>query len=162
MKWIICKIKGHVFDGKTYIVPLSEWMTLTTNKIQEMHVAGDVRLNRCERCDRYFAKENNAILVLKGSPTIVATPDGRCFINGSGNPLLASGGTGDVLAGLIGGLLCQGCAPDVAAVLAVFLHGFTADRLADEAGDSGILASELLLEIPLTRHLLINRSEELC
>ncbi len=109
-----------------------------------------------------FAAEYNVILVLKGAPTIIATPDGRSFINGSGNPLLASGGTGDVLAGLIGGLLCQGCAPDVAAVLAVFLHGSAADRLADETGNSGILASELLREIPFTRHLLTNRSEELC
>ncbi len=109
-----------------------------------------------------FAEEYNVILVLKGAPTIIATPDGRNFINGSGNSLLASGGTGDVLAGLIGGLLCQGCAPDVAAVLAVFLHGGAADRLADETGNSGILASELLREIPFTRHLLTNRSEELC
>ena len=110
----------------------------------------------------HFAKEYNVILVLKGAPTLVATPDGRIFVNGSGNPLLASGGTGDVLAGLIGGLLCQDCAPDAASVLAVFLHGSTADRLADESGNSGVLASELLRGIPLTRHLLTNRSEELC
>lgn len=109
-----------------------------------------------------FARDYNVILVLKGAPTVVATPDGRTFINGSGNPLLASGGTGDVLAGLIGGLLCQGCAPDAAAVLAVFLHGYTADRLAEENGNSGILASELLQEFPFTRHLIANRSEELC
>ena len=109
-----------------------------------------------------FAREYNVILVLKGAPTIIATPDGRIFINGSGNPLLATGGTGDVLAGLIGGFLCQGCAPDVAAVLAVFLHGFTADRLAEETGDSGILATELLQEIPFTRHLLANGSDESC
>lgn len=106
-----------------------------------------------------FAREYKVVLVLKGAPTVVATPDGRAFVNGSGNPLLASGGTGDVLAGLIGGLICQGCASDVAAVLAVFLHGASADRLAEENGNAGILASELLREIPLTRYLLESGSE---
>jgi NAD(P)H-hydrate epimerase len=109
-----------------------------------------------------FASKYGVILILKGAPTVIATPDGKIFINGSGNSLLATGGTGDVLAGLIGGFLCQGCAPDVSAVLAVFLHGAAADRLADLKGDAGILASELLREIPMTRHLLANRSEELC
>ncbi len=107
-----------------------------------------------------FAREYNVILVLKGAPTVIATPDGKIFINGSGNPLLASGGTGDVLAGLIGGFLCQGCPPDVATVLAVFLHGAAADRLAEANGDAGVLASELLEIIPITRKLLTNRSEE--
>lgn len=109
-----------------------------------------------------FSRENNVILILKGAPTVVAIPDGRIFINGSGNPLLASGGTGDVLAGMIGGFLCQGCTPDVAAVLAVFLHGYAADRLAEKNGDAGILATDLLREIPFTRHLLANGSDELC
>ncbi len=109
-----------------------------------------------------FARDYGVVLLLKGAPTVIATPEGKIFINGSGNPLLASGGTGDVLAGLIGGLLCQGCAPDVAAVLATFLHGAAADRLAEENGESGILASELLKMIPVTKHLLIQGSEEIC
>jgi NAD(P)H-hydrate epimerase len=109
-----------------------------------------------------FAREYDVVLVLKGAPTVIALPDGRIFINGSGNPLLATGGTGDVLAGLIGGLLCQGCRPDAAAVLAVFLHGDAADRLAVENGDAGMLASDLLREIPITRHLLADRREETC
>lgn len=143
-------------DGVTILTPHPGEMA----RLLDCPVA-DIEENRLSVATD-FARENNVVLVLKGAPTIVATPDGRIFINGSGNPVLASGGTGDVLAGLIGGLLCQGCAPDVAAVLAVFLQGAAADRLAEENGDAGILASELLREIPYTRHLLANGSEEIC
>ena len=73
------------------------------------------------------AKELNAIVVLKGHRTIVAAPDGRVFINTSGTPALATGGSGDVLCGVIAAFLCQ-CDNPVAAVrLAVFVHGLAAE-----------------------------------
>jgi NAD(P)H-hydrate epimerase len=143
-------------DGLTILTPHPGEMARLLNC-----TVAEVESNRLEVAAD-FAREYDVVLVLKGAPTLIALPDGRIFINGSGNPLLASGGTGDVLAGLIGGLLCQGCQPDAAAVLAVFLHGAAADRLAVDNGDAGILASDLLRKIPITRHLLADRREELC
>jgi hydroxyethylthiazole kinase-like uncharacterized protein yjeF len=95
-----------------------------------------------------FSREHGVILVLKGARTLVATPEGRLAVNGSGNPSLASGGTGDVLTGLIAGFLAQGLAPFQAACLGVYCHGAAADRLAPRYGDRGLLATDLLPEIP--------------
>jgi NAD(P)H-hydrate epimerase len=100
---------------------------------------------------REFAARYRVVLVLKGARTVTAFPDGRLRLNGSGNPGLASGGMGDVLTGLIGGLLAQGLSPEDAAVLGVFLHGLAADRLAQSLGDAGMTASDLLRELPAAR-----------
>lgn len=100
---------------------------------------------------RDFARRHNVVLVLKGARTVTALADGRVWINASGNPGLASGGMGDVLTGLIGGLLAQGLAPADAAVLGTYLHGRAADRLAERLGDAGLIATDLLREIPATR-----------
>jgi len=98
-----------------------------------------------------FARRFGVVLVLKGAGTVTALPDGRLFINSSGNPGLASGGMGDVLTGLVGSLLAQGLAAAEAARLAVFWHGFAADRLARTLGTAGLLAGDLLREIPSAR-----------
>ncbi len=79
-----------------------------------------------------FAQKYNVILVLKGVPTVVATPDGRSFINSTGNSGLASGGSGDVLTGLIGGFLAQGIKPEYAALCGVYIHGLAADIAVSE------------------------------
>lgn len=96
-----------------------------------------------------------SVVVLKGSGTLVATPDGRLVRNSTGGPLLATGGTGDVLAGLLGALLVQGLAPFDAARCAVWLHGAAGDRLARRIGDAGLLASELADELPPIRRALL-------
>lgn len=100
---------------------------------------------------REFAHRHRVVLVLKGARTVIALPDGRVRLNGSGNPGLASGGMGDVLTGLIGGLLAQGLSPGDAAVLGVYLHGRAADRLQSTQGNAGMLATDLLRELPATR-----------
>ena len=100
---------------------------------------------------RDFACRYQVVLVLKGARTVIALPDGRIRVNGSGNPGLASGGMGDVLTGLIGGLLAQGLSPADAAVLGTFLHGRAADRLSRTQGDAGLLATDLVRELPATR-----------
>ena len=87
-------------------------------------------------------------LVLKGAATVIAAPDGRLAINATGNPGMAAGGMGDVLTGLIGGLLAQGVAPWEASCLAVYVHGLAADRLVRAGYPFGFLASELAAEIP--------------
>ncbi len=90
-----------------------------------------------------------ATVVLKGAHTVVADPDGRVLINPTGNPGLATGGTGDVLAGLIAGLLAQGLTPVQAAAAGVYAHGWAADRLAAARGMAGLIAGDLLDELPL-------------
>ena len=97
---------------------------------------------------RRFAAEWNVMLVLKGANTLVAHPDGRVAISPFANPGLAAGGTGDVLAGIVTGLLAQGVEPFDAASLGVYLHGRTAEHLSRELGDAGMLASDLLPMIP--------------
>jgi hydroxyethylthiazole kinase-like uncharacterized protein yjeF len=99
---------------------------------------------------RKAAAAYDAVVVLKGARTIVAAPDGRAWINLSGNPGLAAGGTGDVLAGMVGSLLAQRYAPEDAATLGVFLHGHAADRIAARQGAIGLVASDLPAELPST------------
>ena len=108
-----------------------------------------------------LASHFKACVVLKGCGSVIATPDGRWFINTSGNAGLASGGTGDVLTGMCVALLAQGWTIEAAALGAVWLHGAAADSLA-ESGDGpiGIAASELIVpakrllnQLCITRHL---------
>lgn len=95
-----------------------------------------------------LADTYQVICVLKGAGSICAHPDGTCFMNSSGNPALASGGTGDVLTGVIASLVAQGISPFDAAKLSVFVHGLAADHLlAEGTGPRGLTASELLPEI---------------
>ncbi|MDG2304707.1 MAG: NAD(P)H-hydrate dehydratase [Candidatus Binatia bacterium] len=98
-----------------------------------------------------LAKRTGAVVVLKGSGTLVAAPDGRVGVNLNGGPILGTAGTGDVLAGLIGSLLGQGVDAFDAARLGVFLHGLAGDRLARRFGSAGLLASELADELPPAR-----------
>ena len=100
------------------------------------------------------AAEFGQVVVLKGARTVVAAPDGRAAVAPFENPALATAGTGDVLAGVIGGLLAQGVAPFEAACLGVYLHGAAAARLSERLGDAGLIASDLPPEIPLVRHAL--------
>ena len=95
------------------------------------------------------ARDWRAVVVLKGAGTLVAAPDGRLFEDRHQVPALASGGTGDVLGGLIAGLLAQGAEPFEAAVAGVHVHAEAGERLQGRLGPSGVLASELLPEIPL-------------
>ena len=95
------------------------------------------------------AEEWGAVVVLKGAHTVVAAPGGRVSVDPHEVPALASGGTGDVLAGVIGGLLAQGCEPFTAAVTGVYVHASAGRAVSEHLGDSGLLASDLLLEIPL-------------
>jgi hydroxyethylthiazole kinase-like uncharacterized protein yjeF len=88
--------------------------------------AGDINADRVG-VSRRFATEKKVVLVLKGASTVVAAPDGRVFVNPTGNSGLAKGGTGDILSGLVVGLMAQGMSPLDAACAGVFLHGLAAD-----------------------------------
>src|SRR5438270_1052448 len=95
-----------------------------------------------------FAKAWNKVVVLKGAGTVIAAPDGRVTLNPVSTAALASGGTGDVLAGLIGGLMAQKLPPFEAAVTGVHLHGLAGMDLEASLGQAGVLASDLLPQIP--------------
>ncbi len=97
---------------------------------------------------RRFAQDHGVHLVLKGARSIIAHPDGQIYINPTGNPGMASGGMGDVLTGIIGGLIAQGYDADAAARIGTFLHGAAADRLSRNGRPIGFLASEVMNQIP--------------
>jgi NAD(P)H-hydrate epimerase len=97
---------------------------------------------------RDFASEHQVFLVLKGARTIIADPEGGIIVNPTGNPGMASGGMGDVLTGMIAGLLVQGYSPLDASQLAVYIHGASADSLAKTKGPIGYLASDIIKMLP--------------
>ena len=99
---------------------------------------------------RRFAAEWHQTIVLKGAFTVIATTDGRCRISPFANPGLASAGTGDVLAGVIAGLVAQGLSPFDAASLGVYLHGEAGEMIRNMLGDAGMIASDLLPALPVT------------
>ena len=99
---------------------------------------------------RAFANDQRCYLVLKGARTVLATPDGKVFINPTGNPGMASGGMGDVLAGILAALLGQRLSAEDAMKLGVYLHGFAGDRIAAERGQIGMIASDLIEALPDT------------
>ncbi len=104
---------------------------------------------------REFSTQHNLLLVLKGAPTVIAAPDSRVFINPTGNSGLGSGGTGDVLTGLIAGLVAQGASPLNAAISAVFIHGLAADIGAYQLTEYSLAAGDLLSLIPMAMHQLL-------
>ena len=98
------------------------------------------------------ARVCNCVVVLKGHQTLVAEPDGRVHVNPTGNPGMASGGMGDVLAGLCGSFLARDADPLDAACAAVYIHGFAGDLLLRDMGDTGLTASDLAERIPHAIH----------
>ncbi|WP_020620224.1 bifunctional ADP-dependent NAD(P)H-hydrate dehydratase/NAD(P)H-hydrate epimerase [Paenibacillus daejeonensis] len=97
---------------------------------------------------RHYATTNGVIVVLKGARTVCADPSGQVYVNPTGNPGMATGGTGDVLAGIIGGLLAQGHSAMAAAVLGVYLHGAAGDAAAGRRQSPGsIIAGDLIAEL---------------
>jgi NAD(P)H-hydrate epimerase len=104
-------------------------------------VAG--RLGFAERA----ATETASVVLLKGHGSLVTSPAGDIFFNPTGNPMMASGGSGDVLTGLLGALLAQGVEPLTATQLAAYLHGLAGDLAAQTAG-AAIAAGDLVSHLP--------------
>lgn len=109
--------------------------------------AADVQSRR-EEAARGFSAGHGVVLVLKGAGTLVAAPDGRLYRNATGNPGMAKGGSGDVLAGMIASFAAQGIAPYDAAVGAVYLHGLAGDRCAARKSQSAMLPTDLIGMLP--------------
>jgi NAD(P)H-hydrate epimerase len=97
---------------------------------------------------RRFARERGVFVVLKGARTVIARPDGLVAICPTGNPGMATAGTGDVLTGMIVGLLAQGVPAWDAACAATYFHGSAGDLASQHFGQAGMLASDLIAQIP--------------
>ncbi|MDD8027341.1 MAG: NAD(P)H-hydrate dehydratase, partial [Acidobacteriota bacterium] len=95
-----------------------------------------------------FAREHNVILVLKGHHTLIAAPDGRVFINPTGNPGMATGGSGDVLSGMIGSLMVQSKDIPAAVRAAVYAHGLSGDLAAAKLGERSLIAGDIIRFLP--------------
>ncbi len=146
-------------DGLNNLSALEHWWTLLpTGTVITPHpgemgrLCGGLKvsggdIDRLELA-RTKAQEWQVTLVLKGACTLVTNSDGRMRINWNANPALATAGTGDVLAGMIAGFLAQGLAPFAAASAGVYLHTAAADNVSAEIGHAGLLASDLLPQIP--------------
>jgi NAD(P)H-hydrate epimerase len=97
---------------------------------------------------RRLADLTGAMVVLKGHRTVIASPGGGASINSTGNPGMATAGSGDVLTGIVGALLARGVAPRDACRVAVFAHGDAGDRAAERKGQEGMIAADLLDRLP--------------
>ena len=118
---------------------------LTPHPKEFQRLVGDSK-NEYERLEkgREFAKKHQVIICLKGANTAVILPNGNIHFNSTGNPGMATGGTGDVLTGIITGLLAQGYEPEKAAILSVYEHGLAGDRAASKKGQSALIASDVI------------------
>jgi NAD(P)H-hydrate epimerase len=97
---------------------------------------------------RGFARQRGLTLVLKGAPAVVALADGRALVNPTGNPGMATAGAGDVLTGLIAGLMAQGLRGEEAACAGVYLHGAAGDRARARRGEWGMKAGDISQAVP--------------
>jgi len=136
------RITGRV-SGATILTPhpgeMSRLTGQSTAEIQKDRVA----------CARSFATSHQVTLILKGQRTLIAFPDGRLWINPTGTPALGTGGTGDILTGLIAGLVAQfpnDC--DRATAAAVYLHGLAGEMGAQTLGEKSLIATDLLTFFP--------------
>jgi NAD(P)H-hydrate epimerase len=95
-----------------------------------------------------FSQKSGVHVILKGAPTVIAEPGGEVFINPTGNPGMATAGTGDVLTGMVASFLGQGLSPTEASILAVYMHGLAGDMAASELGQHSVLASDITDALP--------------
>ncbi len=109
------------------------------------HNSDEERLKKAMEKSQYYG----VIIVLKGHHTAVVRPDGRVYFNSTGNPGMATAGAGDVLTGVISGLLAQGYKPELSASMGVFIHGKAGDLAAAEKGEYGLVASDIIGKLPI-------------
>ncbi|MBQ6052849.1 MAG: NAD(P)H-hydrate dehydratase [Clostridia bacterium] len=155
VKKVLSQSKPAVIDAdaitwlskhKKYLIKKRCETVLTPHEAEMSRLTGKdvsfISQNR-ELCAAEAAKEFCSVILLKGHETVIALPSGEILINTTGNSGLAKGGSGDVLAGMIGSFLAQGYSAKDAATAAVWIHGKAADILASDVSKHGILPSEI-------------------
>jgi len=142
-------------DGLNTLSQVADWhQRFTSDAILTPHpgemarLTGDRTQDDRVRVAMLFASGWRSVVVLKGAHTVIAHPDGDAVLSSFANPGLATAGTGDVLAGAIAGLLSQGLSRGDAAKLGVYIHGLAGERVRDDMGDTGMIASDLLPVLP--------------
>lgn len=135
---------GILAENRTWLSFLTPNSILTPHPKEFERLAGSWK-NDFEKMDlaRNFSKKFQIILVLKGANTAICLPDGRCYFNSTGNPGMATAGSGDVLTGIITGLLAQNYSPVHAALLGVFLHGLAGDIAAKKNSEESLIAGDI-------------------
>lgn len=131
----------HALGGRAVVTPNAE-------ELEEIYGEDFVEREGALDVARRAAEEFRAVVVLKGRETFVASPGGETFVNRAGSVGLATSGSGDVLAGVIAGLVARGTEPARAAAWGVYMHALAGERLARGVGPLGFLARELPAEIP--------------
>ena len=117
---------------------MSRLTGLSTQEIQKNRISVAIE----------FAQKKSVILLLKGSPSLIATPDGNVYINPTGNPGMATGGSGDVLTGIIAGLAAQNISPKNASIAGAYIHGYSGDIFSEVETQTSLIAGDLLRNLP--------------
>ena len=132
-------------ENKEWLKRLPENIILTPHPGEFERLAGQPG-NSWQRLQKQMqlAQELKGIIILKGAYTTIALPDGKLFFNSTGNPGMATAGSGDVLTGIILGLLAQRIPPEHAAIAAVFLHGLAGDLAVKEKSENAMIAGDII------------------
>jgi NAD(P)H-hydrate epimerase len=139
-------------DGINILGANKKWLsdlpagTILTPHVKEFERIAGKTENSFTRLEKQieFASKYNCIVILKGAYSSVATPEGKVFFNSTGNPGMATAGSGDVLTGIILSLLSQGYSPENASLTGVYLHGLAGDAAAEKEGYESIIASDII------------------
>ncbi len=136
-------------ENKTWLSFLPKNSILTPHIKEFERIVGKAE-NDFDRLEKQiaFAKKYNVYIILKGAHTSIVGPDGNVFFNSTGNPGMATAGSGDVLTGILLGLKAQNYTSFYASILAVFLHGLAGDFAADNKGQASLIASDIIESIP--------------
>jgi NAD(P)H-hydrate epimerase len=140
---------NNIAQSPLTIARLPEKTVLTPHPGEFKRLVGKSWKNDYERLEllKGFARKNKVVVCLKGANTAVALPDGRVYFNATGNPGLATAGSGDVLTGMILSFLAQGYEPYQAAILGVYEHGLAGDRAAEKRSQRALIAGDIIEEI---------------
>lgn len=132
-------------ENPTWLAFLPQGSILTPHPKEFQRIAGSWQ-NDFERLDkqRNLAQKHGIYIVLKGAHTSVCFPDGQCYFNSTGNPGMATAGSGDVLTGIITGLLASGYSSGIASTLGVYIHGLSGDIAAKEKGYEALVAGDII------------------
>lgn len=148
-------------NAKNYSFPLNSIITphpLELSRLMGVD-ASEIQQNRAKWAWE-ASREFDCIVLLKGHETVIAVPNGKIFINHTGNSALAKAGTGDVLTGMIAGFCAQGVTLENAACLAVFLHGLSAEIASKVLSEYSVLASDLIKYIPYAFKAILQNNQQ--